>query len=232
MPKVALKKCPVCDASVREEGIVRHLTNVHPGQKIPKELLSLPNGRGRSGRKGRDPGSGWDKRRFIFAGIAIAIVILVIYAVLQAPAIGPQTGKLAPDFTFTDLQGNSHSLSSYRGTPVVLWFVALFCSSCVQGSQLFAQQYYSQYHAAGVTLLEVESSNDLGQSGPSLSAFASGVGYTGQPGWILGSASSSGTSTYNPNGYLDVYYVINAQGTIVASGQGLSGAFGSALQQA
>jgi hypothetical protein len=115
---------------------------------------------------------------------------------------------------------------------VVLWYVALFCSSCLQGSQLFAQQYYSQYHAAGVTLLEIESYNDLGQPGPSLAAFASQIGYSGQPGWILGSGSSSGTNTYNPNGYLDVYYVINAQGTVVASGQGLSDAFGSALQQA
>ncbi|EQD77453.1 alkyl hydroperoxide reductase/ Thiol specific antioxidant/ Mal allergen [mine drainage metagenome] len=232
MPKVDQKRCPECDVSVREDRIVRHLTNAHPGKKIPKDLLGRPNGRGRSGRKGRDLGSGWSKRRLIFTGVAIAIVILVIYAIFRAPAIGPQNGKLAPDFTFTDLQGNSHSLSGYQGTPVVLWYVALFCGSCIQGSQLFAQQYYSQYHGAGVTLLEVESYNDLGQSGPSLAAFASQVGYSDQPGWILGSSSSDGTNTYNPNGYLDVYYVLNAQGTIVASGQGLSGAFGSALQQA
>jgi hypothetical protein len=232
MPQAQPSKCPECDAYVREDRIVRHFANVHPGTNIPKDLVGRPNGRGGSRRKGRDMGTGWNKRRWIFTGVGIAIVVLVIYALLQAPAIGPQNGKAATDFTFTDLQGNSESLSSYQGTPVILWYVALFCSSCIQGSQLFAQQYYSQYHAAGVTMLEVESYNDLGQPGPTLGAFASQVGYSEQPGWILGASSSQGTSVYNPNGYLDVYYVLNAQGTIVASGQGLSGAFGSALQQA
>lgn len=42
----------------------------------------------------------------------------------------------------------------------------------------------------------------------------------------------AGTTAYNPNGYLDVYYVISASGTVVASGQVLPGAFSSALQQA
>jgi len=44
--------------------------------------------------------------------------------------------------------------------------------------------------------------------------------------------SQQGTTAYNPNGYLDVYYVISSTGIIVSSGTGLSGSFSSALQQA
>lgn len=232
MSQVRQMKCPECDVSVREDRVVRHLKGVHPAARIPKDLLGRPpNGIGRRGR-GWDPGSGRRSRKLILIGVAIAILVLVIYAIFRAAPLGPQTGRSAPNFSFTDLEGTTHSLSSYQGTPTVLWYVALFCSSCSQGSQLFAQQYYSQYHGAGVILLEVESYNDLGQPGPSLSTFATQVGYTGQPGWVVGASDSQGTNTYNPNAYLDVYYVINAQGTIVASGQGLSSAFGLALQQA
>jgi hypothetical protein len=165
--------------------------------------------------------------------VGVAILVLVVYALVRAPAPPQaQTGKPAPDFTFTDLNGNSHTLSSYQGHPLVLWWVATFCGSCSQGTQLFSQTYYTQYHSAGVTLLEVESYNDLGQSGPSLSSFASQNGYSNQPGWVVGVGSSAGTNAYNPDGYLDFYYVISSQGSVLGSGQNLPGSFGGALQQA
>lgn len=173
------------------------------------------------------------RRRWILLGVGVAILALVTYAILHVPPPAQaQVGKTAPDFTFTDLSGASHSLSSYQGQRVVLWWIAAFCSSCSQGTQYFAQSYYSQYHSAGVLMIEIEDYNDLGQPGPSLSSFASQNGYAGQAGWILGAGPSDGTNAYNPNGYLDVYYVINPQGTVVSSGQGLSGSFSSALQQA
>lgn len=39
-------------------------------------------------------------------------------------------GTLAPDFTLTDLDGNSHKLSDYRGKDVVVVFWASWCSPC------------------------------------------------------------------------------------------------------
>ncbi|MDG6913502.1 MAG: redoxin domain-containing protein [Nitrososphaerota archaeon] len=164
--------------------------------------------------------------------IVVAIVVLVAYALLRAAPPNIGNGVAAPDFTFTDAQGASHSLSSFIGKPIVLWWVATWCSSCVQGTQIFAQQYYAQYHSAGVTLLEIESYNDLGQSGPSIGTMAGQNGYTGQAGWIIGEGSSQGTSAYNPNSYLDYYYVISAQGNIVTQGNSLPGSFGAALSAA
>ena len=110
----------------------------------------------------------WTRGRVVGVAIAVAIVVLVAYALLRVPSTSVRNGAAAPDFTFTDPQGASHSLSSFFGKPIVLWWVATWCSSCVQGTQIFAQQYYSQYHSAGVTLLEIESYNDLGQPGPSI----------------------------------------------------------------
>lgn len=170
---------------------------------------------------------------WIYAGVGVAVLVLIVYALVRAPGSAPaQVGKPAPDFTFTDLGGSSHTLSSYQGHPVVLWWIATFCGSCSQGTQLFAQSYASQYRSAGVSMIEVESYNNLGQGGPSLSTFASQNSYSNQPGWVMGQGSSGGTTSYNPDGYLDVYYVINSQGSILSSGQNLPGSFGPALQQA
>jgi len=231
------EKCPFCDASVRRDRLELHAKNVHPNRTLEKETVdrlrrSSQGGVPRIGKGKIAPGL-MTRRRWLLLGVGVTMIALVVYAVVHVPTVPQaQVGQTAPDFTFADLAGTSHSLSSFQGHPLVLWWVALFCSSCSQGTQYFSQSYYSQYHASGVLLVEVEDYNDLGQPGPSLSTFASQNGYSGQSGWVLGQGSSSGTTAYNPNGYLDVYYVISSSGTVVASGQVLPGAFSTALQQA
>ncbi len=112
------------------------------------------------------------RRRWLLIGVGVAVLALVAYAILHVPpAAQAQVDKPAPNFGFSDLSGASLSLKSYLGQPVVLWWVAAFCTSCSQGTQYFAQSYYSQYHTSGVLLLEIEDYNDLGQPGPSLSSF-------------------------------------------------------------
>jgi hypothetical protein len=216
----------------------RHLTDVHAGKgSLPAakaQIKAIREDRRASRPQGRRSTGRWDGRRRLGVVVAIlAVLILVVaYALLRGGPTSVTTGKPAPDFSFTTLSGSTEDLSSFQGHPVVLWWVAAFCSSCSEGTYLFSQTYLSKYQAAGVTLLEVESYQDLGQSGPSLATFASENGYSGQPGWVMGQGSSAGTSLYNPNGYLDVYYVIDSQGIVVGSGQGLSGSFGAALQEA
>jgi peroxiredoxin len=39
-------------------------------------------------------------------------------------------GKIAPDFTLTDIEGNVHKLSSYRGKEVVVVFWTTWCPTC------------------------------------------------------------------------------------------------------
>lgn len=67
-----------------------------------------------------------------------------------------------------------------------------------------------------VRVVELEMYNDLGQSGPSIAEFGkalAGASYT-NPDWTFGTASSDLTTTYNPSGYLDIYYLLNSAGKI------------------
>ena len=229
-------RCPLCETTVRADRLATHVGEVHPRDKDARSVRKVlqiaeasdpvaPQHRRRDDRW-------WTRGRVIGVAIGVAIVVLVAYALVRAPPTSVSNNAAAPDFTFSDPQGASHSLGSFFGKPIVLWWVATWCSSCVQGTQIFAQQYYSQYHAAGVTLLEIESYHDLGQPGPSIGTMADQNGYAGQAGWIIGEGSSQATSTYNPSADLEYYYVINAQGDVVTQGTPLTGSFGSVLSAA
>lgn len=234
--RVKILRCPICETTVRRDRLESHVTAVHPREReSPSVTRALQNAHESVAVGSRRRWSGdrwWTRGRVVGVAIVVAIVVLVAYALLRVAPTDVGSGAAAPDFTFTDAQGASHSLSSFFGKPIVLWWVATWCSSCVQGTQIFAQQYYTQYHSAGVTLLEIESYNDLGQSGPSIGTMAGQNGYTGQAGWIIGEGSSQGTSAYNPNSDLEYYYVISAQGNVVTQGTPLTGSFGAALSAA
>ncbi len=68
----------------------------------------------------------------------------------------------------------------------------------------------SRLRAAGVQVVEVEDYSDLGQPGPAMAGFArqfGGAAYH-DPGWTFGTASRALTRAYNPQGYLDVYFLL------------------------
>lgn len=233
-------RCPACESRIRPDRVRSHLASVHPellktpaAQAAIRQAESVPPSP-RLGKPRRSAVSVWSRGRILGIALVVVIAALAAYALLRPPPVaGVADGAAAPDFSFTTVSGSASSLAAYLGHPVVLWFVATFCSSCGEGTQIFVQQYYASYHTAGVTVLELESYNNDGTGeGPSVSSFASAYGYSGQAGWILGTASSHGTSLYNPQSDLDIYYVINAQGNVVLTGTGLGSNFGGALQAA
>jgi hypothetical protein len=68
-----------------------------------------------------------------------------------------------------------------------------------------------------VRVVELEDFQDFGQSGPSISTFGqalAGPSYS-NPNWTWEVASSALTTTYNPRGYLDIYYLLSPSGKIV-----------------
>ncbi len=58
----------------------------------------------------------------------------------SSPAV-PQVGDPAPDFQLQDLDGNTISLSSLRGSPVMLNFWATWCGYCVEEMPLIEEVY-------------------------------------------------------------------------------------------
>lgn len=167
-------------------------------------------------------------------GLGLGIGLLALLGVVlglhfsSAPSSAPSStpnsrmgttqavGLLAPAGTFTTTSGHQLTVASLRGKPTLLWFVSTWCTSCQAGTQTMAQNM-PKLEADGVHVVEVELYRDLGQSGPSLSSFGkqlAGVQY-GNPDWTFGTSSSDLTRTYDPGSYLDIYYLLNAQGRIV-----------------
>lgn len=171
------------------------------------------------------------RRRWLVAGVlAAAVVAIVIVGVSdkssrsgtpgtrsenQAP-VTLRVGSEAPNGTFVTLAGAKESITQLRGTPTLLWFVTTWCSSCQASTQALARNI-SRLSADGVRVVEVENYADLGQLGPSMSAFARVLaGRAASPAsWVFGQASLALTRRYNPAAYLDIYYLLSSSGTII-----------------
>jgi len=124
-------------------------------------------------------------------------------------------GLPAPNGTFTTTAGQQLRVASLRGKPTLLWFVTTWCTSCQAGTQVLAQNV-SRLKADGVRVVEVELYQDLGQSGPSITAFGhqfAGAQY-GNSDWTFGTSSASLTQTYDPASNLEIYYLLNAKGQV------------------
>src|SRR5579875_4207748 len=130
-------RCPACASLVRADRLRSHLGSVHPGLKETPAAQAALRKAGSAPqppalRKSRSAGiSGWTRGRIIGIVIVVVIAALAAYAVLRPPPVtGVADGAAAPDFSFTPVSGSASSLGAYLGHPLVLWFVATFCSSC------------------------------------------------------------------------------------------------------
>lgn len=182
------------------------------------------------------------RRRWLGLGAAGAVLVVVaVIAVVAATRNGgvgassgsTRTGAVAPDGGFTTVVGDAGTIASLRGQPTLVWFVATWCSSCQAGTQAMASTI-DQFAARGVRVLELEMADDLGQPGPSIAEFGqqlAGPAYT-NPDWTFGVASQGLTETYNPHGYLDIYYLLDKAGHIAYINGSPAGTMGQLLAEA
>ena len=124
-------------------------------------------------------------------------------------------GSLAPNYGFLSENGSEVHISAYRGHPVVLWFVATWCSSCAQGNQAINSSYQF-FKQRGVKIVELELYRDLGYSGPPITNFVSSYAPSAYSnGMVIPAyAGYNMTAEYDPQGYLDIYYLISGNGTV------------------
>jgi len=167
------------------------------------------------------------RARWTIAGAAVAALAAVIAAIAvvaggrgagTAGAAGgslPAAGTLGPAGSFTTVTGATRTISSLRGRPALVWFVATWCPSCQAGTQVLASKIaaFSRMH---VRVVELEDYQDLGQPGPGMASFGpqfAGASYR-NPDWTFGTASQALTLAYNPQGYLDVYFLLDSSGRV------------------
>lgn len=175
----------------------------------------------------------------------LAVAIVAVFVVAAAAYFGvnaattvnssgqPQVGAYAPDYSLVYANGTTATVSSLRGSPILLWFIATWCSGCAQGNELLNGNM-SYFSSKGVKVVEVELYNDLGYSGMSITRFVSEFApraYS-SPDFTMALSSYNLTKSYDGKGYLDIYYLINPEGKIVYENDGtLAATIGQLKQQ-
>jgi hypothetical protein len=156
--------------------------------------------------------------------IMVAGVSLLGLAASQRPADGAANRLTihdrAPNGMFTTVHGDAMSIASLRGHPALVWFVVTWgCVSCDASTQSIAQ-HLATFSAHHVRVVELELAGDLGQPGATMTQYRLAFGSAANnPDWIWGTASKQLTTTYDPVGILDEYYLLNGSGRIVLTGR-------------
>ncbi len=109
------------------------------------------------------------KRFVVFATLVVALGGAVI---LQFAGGGGSSRFEAPDFSLPDLQGQSHTLSAYRGKVVFLNLWATWCPPCREEMPSM-DRLYRRFADAGLVMLAV--SQDEG-SRAGVESFVRGLG--------------------------------------------------------
>lgn len=160
------------------------------------------------------------RRRWIGGTTALAAVAAIAALVVAADegtsaSPGAKIGQKAPNGTFTSPTGVERTISSLKGQPTLLWFVSTWCTSCQAGTQAMATQIqkFSDMH---IRVVELELADDLGQPGPTITAFAHQLAgpTAANPDWTFGIASTPLTAAYDPASDLDIYYLIDSTGHV------------------
>ncbi|TMQ70184.1 MAG: TlpA family protein disulfide reductase [Candidatus Eisenbacteria bacterium] len=89
---------------------------------------------------------------------------VVVRDVGPAPSSrAPARGRMAPDFTFVDLDGKLQRLSAHRGRPTVVYFWASWCANC-RGQALELRAMYERSGPRGWDLLGIDCDTDRAEA--------------------------------------------------------------------
>ncbi len=158
----------------------------------------------------------------VFAAYATMIPIGSLTSPLGSTAraqiqTAAKVGALAPDIAFTTVDGSEYQLSDFRGRPVMLWFYASWCPTCQIGTKAVAG-VIDQLKLAEVQIIQLQLYKNLGYPGPTAEEFARQYASSvpRSPNWLWGDASLVASYTYDPQGYPDIYFLIDENGTLQA----------------
>jgi len=77
------------------------------------------------------------------------------------PKVGTSKDNLAPDFTVTDIDGNTIRLADYRGeTPVLLFFWTTWCPACIHDLGLIKKYYHAYQDDVVIIAVNMDKNED------------------------------------------------------------------------
>lgn len=131
---------------------------------------------------------------------------------IDGDEIGIEVGQISPDFTPTDIDGKTFSLSDYRGKVVVIDFMATWCGPCV-AQMGHLKQVYSNY---GDKVLIMSIDVDPNETNEMIRQFKASYGDE----WIFAGGPNVGI-TYEVI-YIPTMYIIDQRGRIVYKNVGVT----------
>ena len=153
-------------------------------------------------------------------GIAVAVVAIVVFGLFadgllvhNASAVSLPVGVTAPLKSFYFVNGTKATLANFRGRAVLLYLVTTWCSTCAQGTSTLGSNM-SFFKSKNVSIVEVETYKDFNYSGEPIYQFTKQYAGNSSSYMIDAYSGYNLTATYDPKGYLDIYYLISPSGRI------------------
>ena len=145
-------------------------------------------------------------KRLLAAASALTMFTLAVTGIACAQAKTEAEAVPAPDFSLKDLQGNSLSLSSYKGKVLVLNFWATWCPPCRREIPDFIEAY-KELKDKGLEILGV-SVDDASAS--ALLEWTQKVGIN----YPVALATPEIVQDYEPGEFLPATIIVDRQGRI------------------
>lgn len=151
------------------------------------------------------------KKQNIIAIIIFALIALIL--VFQSKQFveeensnttsgGVQVGDEAPDFTLTDINGNTVSLSDFEGQPVIVNFWTSWCGPCLEEMPHF-QEFHENYPDVVILTINCNPEDEIEE-------FVTNNGYTFPVLLDYGEVQQA----YGITGYPETF-IINEDGIVV-----------------
>ena len=103
---------------------------------------------------------------FVLLSLAVSVLLFTGCSGDTSKAI--RVGDTIPPFTVTDLQGNTFSLASHKGLPVIVRFFLIDCPYCKADTPIF-NKFYDKYRKKGFEIVYI---NNNGANSAEVQNFA------------------------------------------------------------
>ncbi len=137
--------------------------------------------------------------------LALAVGLLMTSCVSSGNQGGLRTGSIAPDFRLTTLDGQTVTLSSFKGKPVLINFWRTTCPPCV-AEMPHLQATFDEWSGKGLVFLSV----NLGEEVSTVRGFIQSNHYTFP---VLLDGDYSASEKYNFE-FIPTSFFIDRDGTI------------------